>query len=153
MTLSCHFFSCSFSASRVGFMHVCVHSCMCRLTLPCMVCGRQESTRVVFLNYSLANCLKHCLSLDQELNDWLVSSWHLSVSRETTRASPTPASVWVLGSELRFSGLFSGYQQVLGLLQPPSPSVPAVANTNQELMSRGFPVTQSFYHDIFHKEL
>lgn len=108
---------------------------------------------VVFLNYSLANCLKHCLSLDQELNDWLVSSWYLLVSRETTCASPKPASAWGLGSELRFSGLFSGYQQVLGLLRLPSPSVPTVANTNNKLMSRGFPVTQSIYHDIFHKEL
>ena len=42
-----------------------------------MVCGGQESPRVVFLNYSLANRLKRHLSLDQELNDWLVSSWHL----------------------------------------------------------------------------
>lgn len=102
---------------------------------------------VVFLNYSLANCLKHCLSLDRELNDWLVSSWHLLVSRETTCASPKPASAWGLGSELRFSGLFSGYQQVLGLLRLPSPSVPTVANTNNKLMSRGFPVTQSIYHE------
>lgn len=134
-------------------MDVYVHSCMCKLTLPCMVCGGQASTWVVFLNYSLASCLKCHLSLDQELNEWLVSSWHLSVFTETTCASPKAASAWGLGSKLRFPGLFSGYQQVLGLLQFPSPSVPTVANANDKLMSRGFPVTQSIYHDIFHKEL